>query len=202
MFSSYEDSLHFDLTRSISKPLQVDLFLPDKDGTLYDDIEVTQRHTLYRSESSWWHLSRREASVASASLIVGAPVTIACLISPWLAKAFLPFTFTALCIGIIETLIHFVRVLRSKTRERLGCAIAAMGASLAGHALMLLISCLRGLHATTPVTFCAFFSTGAYVVGFGLMLIVDEWWYAITPAQMLLFLSTLHAMGLLLIISL
>lgn len=182
--------------------LRVDLKRPRTEFSLQEPASSASTDEVYRIESNWWHLSRREPSIASASLFVGAPVTIASLISPWLARAFLPFTFAALWIGAIETLIHFARYVRKNGLDGLGWSILALVASITGHALMLLISFLRGLNAETPALMCALFSTGAYVLGIGIMLIAEEWWYAITPSQMLFLMATLHAMGLLLVIGL
>jgi hypothetical protein len=182
------------------QPLRVELRQPRTQFTQFQ-LEQEPPDEVYRDESGWWHRSRKEASLASASLFVGAPVTIASLVSPWLAKAFLSFTFAALWIGTIETLIHFVRYVRANGTSGLGWALVAMMVSIGGHAVMFLISCVRGLSASTPILMCAFFSTAAFVIGVGIMLIADAWWYAITPSQMLFFLATLQAMGLLLLLS-
>ncbi|MAB86780.1 MAG: hypothetical protein CML51_05690 [Rhodobacteraceae bacterium] len=187
-------------TEEETQKFRVDLKRPRTEFSL-EEPSNDENNPMYRDESGWWHRSRREASVASASLFVGAPVTIASLVSPWLAKAFLPFTFAALWIGTIETLIHFVRYVRGNGTNGLGWAVAAMIAAIGGHAVMFLISCVRGLGASTSVLMCAFFSTAAVVSGVGIMLIADAWWYAITPSQMLFFLVTLQAMGLLLLLS-
>lgn len=178
--------------------LRVELKRSRTEFRLNEDL----KDDVYRDESNWWHRSRRDVSVASASLFVGVPVTIASLISPWLAKAFLPFTFAALWIGTIETLIQFVRYVRANAFEGLGWAVAAMLGSIGVHGVMLLVSCVRGLGASTSILMCAFFSTAAVVLGIGVMLIADAWWYAITPSQMLFFVAALQAMGLLLLLSL
>ena len=68
-------------------------------GMVQCKVEPTESCTCatHGVRMDWCHLSRKKASVASASLFVGAPVTIASLLNPWLAKALLNgFTSTLL----------------------------------------------------------------------------------------------------------
>ena len=163
-------------------------------------VEPTESCTCDTHEvrMDWWHLSRKSPSVASASLFVGAPVTIASLLNPWLAKAFFAFTFAALWIGCIEAFVHFVRHVKANVSVQC-CAVVGLLAALSGHAFMLWVTYSRGWGAETPLVACIIISTGCYVLGFGLMLVLDQWWYAITPSQMLLFIVALHSMGILLL---
>ena len=157
---------------------------------------------MYVVHGDWWHRCRTSASAASASLIVGAPVTIASLFSAYLAKAFLPFTFAAFWIGCIEASVHFSKHLRHDGfNGSFGCEFTKFMVAVLGHGLILFISFIRGWEADTPVIVCAIWSTGCYVLGFGAMLIMQQWWYSITPSQLLLFIVALHAMGLLIVIS-
>jgi hypothetical protein len=153
---------------------------------------------LYAIHGDWWHRGRTSASPASASLIVGAPVTVASLISSYLARAFLPFTFAAFWIGCIEASIHLSKYLRQNGLGKgFGCELTKFMVAVLGHALILFISVVRGWEADTPTIVCAIWSTGCYALGFGAMLIVEQWWYSITPSQLLFFIATLHAIGLL-----
>lgn len=197
-FNRSSDNHWGDLTLDLTKPRPPHsrLLRPTTHSGGTDDAAADDAYTVDRN---WWHRSRATTSVLSVSVLVGAPVTIASLISPWVAKAFLPFTFAALWIGTIETFIHVVRQLRMHGMSKL-CVVASVAfVAILGHGAMFAISLARGLHASTPLAACVVCSTGAYVLGFGLMLAIERWWYAITPAQLLVLIVPLHAMGLVLV---
>lgn len=84
---------------------------------------------------------------------------------------------------------------------RFGCEFIKFMVAVLGHGLILFISFIRGWDADTPPVICAIWSTGCYVLGFGAMLIIEQWWYSITPSQLLFFIATLYAISVLLVIA-
>lgn len=154
----------------------------------------------YRDRSDWWHKSRsRPMMCRSISEWLGIPLIIASLVFPRLARAFLPFMLAMCCIGCIEGSAHLVARLRVNESNLYTGNVCIWLSIVVVHIGAFVVSCWRGWGADTPVVVSVICSTCCHVIGIGIVIVVDEWWYRITPAQMILLLASLHPVGILLL---